>query len=194
MLATQKEDAEYLAHAVLAGALRPLIAALRDAVSAAKDQWMRLCSGRREAMEPFRVAAGQIAQGADAIAARIRAVAEEHAVPIVENPPLARALYAHCELEQQIPATLYTVVAEVMAWVFQLNHWIAEGGLPPDVPSQLAVPDGMDPGSGEAPSWTMALGSSAPAVTTPRGRAYLKLRLSTSMPLASSAEARVSPA
>jgi len=51
-----------------ASTLRPLIAALRDAVNAAKEQWMRLCAGRREAMEPFRVAAGQIAQAADGIA------------------------------------------------------------------------------------------------------------------------------
>lgn len=93
-----------------------------------------------------------VAKGVDLVAGKIRELARENNVPILEAPPLARALYAHCELEQQIPATLYTVVAEVMAWVFQLNHWIAEGGLPPDVPSQLAVPDGMDPGAGEAPA------------------------------------------
>ena len=93
-----------------------------------------------------------VAKGVDLVAGKIRELARENNVPILEAPPLARALYAHCELEQQIPATLYTVVAEVMAWVFQLNHWIAEGGLPPDVPSQLAVPDGMDPGPGEAPA------------------------------------------
>ncbi len=93
-----------------------------------------------------------VARGVDAVAGKIRELAREHNVPILEAPPLARALYAHCELEQQIPAALYTVVAEVMAWVFQLNHWIAEGGLPPDEPSHLAVPEGMDPGAGEAPA------------------------------------------
>ena len=91
-----------------------------------------------------------VAKGADAVAAKIRELARENKVPILEAPPLARALFTHCELEQQIPAALYTVVAEVMAWVFQLNHWIAEGGLPPDVPGALAVPEGMDPGPGEA--------------------------------------------
>lgn len=91
-----------------------------------------------------------VAKGADVVAGKIRELAREHNVPILEAPPLARALFAHCELEQQIPAALYTVVAEVMAWVFQLNHWIAEGGLPPDVPGALAVPEGMDPGPGEA--------------------------------------------
>ncbi len=91
-----------------------------------------------------------VAKGMNLIAHNIRDLAREHGVPILEAPPLARALYAHCELEQQIPAQLYTVVAEVMAWVFQLNHWIAEGGLPPDEPSGLAVPPGMDPAEGAA--------------------------------------------
>jgi flagellar biosynthetic protein FlhB len=90
-----------------------------------------------------------VAKGADIVAGKIRELARENNVPILEAPPLARALFAHCELEEQIPAALYTVVAEVMAWVFQLNHWIAEGGLPPDVPGALAVPEGMDPGPGE---------------------------------------------
>ena len=48
-----------------------------------------------------------------------------------------------------IPAALYTTVAEVMAWVMQLNHWVAEGGLPPEEPTGLSVPEGMDPGPGE---------------------------------------------
>jgi len=89
-----------------------------------------------------------VAKGKDLIALNIRELAKANGVPILEAPPLARALYAHCELEQQIPAALYTVVAEVMAWVFQLNHWIAEGGLPPEQPTRLAVPEGMDPGTG----------------------------------------------
>ena len=62
---------------------------------------------------------------------------------------LARALYAHCELDEMIPAASYTSVAEVMAWVMQLNHWLAEGGLPPEEPTALSVPEGMDPGPGE---------------------------------------------
>ena len=89
-----------------------------------------------------------VAKGMNLIAHHIRDLAREHGVPVLEAPPLARALHAHCELEQQIPAPLYTVVAEVMAWVFQLNHWIAAGGLPPDEPSGLSVPSGMDPAEG----------------------------------------------
>ena len=92
-----------------------------------------------------------VAKGMNLIAQNIRELARENEVPVLEAPPLARALYAHCELEQQIPATLYNVVAEVMAWVFQLNHWIAEGGQPPEVPTGLAVPPGMDPAEGESP-------------------------------------------
>ena len=91
-----------------------------------------------------------VAKGVDLVALNIREVAREHGIPILEAPPLARALYAHCELEDPIPATLYTVVAEVMAYIFQLNHWIAEGGLPPEVPTGLTVPEGLDPaGTGE---------------------------------------------
>ena len=91
-----------------------------------------------------------VAKGMNLIALNIRELARENSVPILEAPPLARALYANCELEQPIPTALYTVVAEVMAWVFQLNHWMAEGGLPPEQPTGLAVPEGMDPAAGEA--------------------------------------------
>jgi flagellar biosynthesis protein FlhB len=85
-----------------------------------------------------------VAKGMNLVALRIRELAAENNVPVLEAPPLARALYAHCELEQTIPAKLYTAVAEVMAYVFQLNHWIASGGLPPELPSHLPVPPDMD--------------------------------------------------
>lgn len=90
-----------------------------------------------------------VAKGRDAVAMKIRELARDNNVPILEAPPLARALHAHCELDQMIPAALYTTVAEVMAWVMQLNHWVAEGGLPPEEPTGLSVPEGMDPGPGE---------------------------------------------
>ncbi|MDY0012769.1 MAG: flagellar biosynthesis protein FlhB [Rhodocyclaceae bacterium] len=88
-----------------------------------------------------------VAKGMDLLAGKIRELAKEHNVPLLEAPPLARALYAHCELEQSIPAALYTAVAEVMAYVFQLNQWIAQGGLPPQVPADLPVPPDLDPGA-----------------------------------------------
>ena len=49
--------------------------------------------------------------------------------------------------EQSIPAALYTAVAEVMAYVYQLDNWMKQGGQPPHAPAHLPVPAGMDPGS-----------------------------------------------
>ncbi|NTV09435.1 MAG: flagellar type III secretion system protein FlhB [Zoogloea sp.] len=86
-----------------------------------------------------------VAKGVDSVALKIREIAGENKVPLLEAPPLARALFRHCELEEQIPATLYTAVAEVMAYVFQLNQFLASGGLPPQTPAEIVVPDGMDP-------------------------------------------------
>lgn len=60
-----------------------------------------------------------VAKGADAIALRIREVAEEHDVPIVENPPLARALFATVELDREIPAEHYRAVAEIISYVYR---------------------------------------------------------------------------
>ncbi|HXY99749.1 MAG TPA: flagellar biosynthesis protein FlhB [Stellaceae bacterium] len=62
-----------------------------------------------------------VAKGADLIALRIREVAEENDVPVVENPPLARALYAHVELDQEIPQEHYRAVAEIISYVFRLR-------------------------------------------------------------------------
>jgi flagellar biosynthetic protein FlhB len=62
-----------------------------------------------------------VAKGADLIALRIREIATEHGVPIVEAPPLARALHAGCELGDEIPARLYAVVAQILTYVYQLK-------------------------------------------------------------------------
>ncbi|MBL8481362.1 MAG: flagellar type III secretion system protein FlhB [Rhodocyclaceae bacterium] len=85
-----------------------------------------------------------VAKGREQMAARIREIADQNGVPILEAPPLARALFRHCELEQQIPAALYTAVAEVMAYVFHLRRFMDEGGLPPVQPARLPVPPEMD--------------------------------------------------
>lgn len=90
-----------------------------------------------------------VAKGRGELALKIREIAREHKVAMLEAPPLARALYTHCELEQAIPATLFTAVAEVMAYVYQLNHWVANGGMPPALPAELPVPVGLDPGAPE---------------------------------------------
>ena len=89
-----------------------------------------------------------VAKGMNLIAQRIRDLAGENQVPVLEAPPLARALYRHTDIGDQIPAPLYAAVAEVMAYVYQLNQFaLSAGGLvPPEAPAAIAVPDGMDPG------------------------------------------------
>ncbi|QQG29986.1 flagellar type III secretion system protein FlhB [Pectobacterium carotovorum] len=85
-----------------------------------------------------------LAKGAGDTALRIRELGTEHRVPILEAPPLARALFRHSEVGQHIPATLYAAVAEVLAWVYQLKRWKREGGLIPRKPKHLPVPDALD--------------------------------------------------
>ncbi|MDZ7584542.1 MAG: flagellar biosynthesis protein FlhB [Thiobacillus sp.] len=86
-----------------------------------------------------------VAKGADAVAAKIRELAAEHGVPLLEAPPLARALFRHTELGDEIPAKLYAAVAEVLAYVFQLRHFQQVGGAYPNVPTALPVPPELDP-------------------------------------------------
>ncbi|HIJ62123.1 MAG TPA: flagellar biosynthesis protein FlhB, partial [Rhodospirillaceae bacterium] len=62
-----------------------------------------------------------VAKGQNLIALRIREVAEENAVPIVENPPLARALFAAVEIDAEIPPEHYKAVAEVISYVLRLK-------------------------------------------------------------------------
>jgi flagellar biosynthetic protein FlhB len=86
-----------------------------------------------------------VAKGAFLIAARIRELAGEHGVPVVEAPPLARALYRHVAVDREIPQALYAAVAEVLAYVFQLRQAVARGGPRPQAPGRIEVPAGLDP-------------------------------------------------
>ena len=88
-----------------------------------------------------------VAKGSQLVAARIRELGLEHNIPIVQAPPLARALYRHAELGQEIPAALYTAVAEVLAYVYQLRRYRSEGGTAPQAPQDLPVPPDLDPGA-----------------------------------------------
>ena len=63
-----------------------------------------------------------VAKGLDNIALKIREIAEEHEIPIVENPPLARALFASVELDEMIPQEHFKAVAEVIGYVMQLKN------------------------------------------------------------------------
>lgn len=71
-----------------------------------------------------------VAKGVDSLAFKIREVAEAHSVPIVENPPLARALFASVELDEEIPVEHYQAVAEVIGYVMKLKGKKPGGGGP----------------------------------------------------------------
>ena len=86
-----------------------------------------------------------IARGTDLLAFRIRDVAKEHSVPVLQAPMLARALYAHAELDQAIPATLYTAVAQVLAYVYRLKAALRGEGRMPDSLVEPYVPPELDP-------------------------------------------------
>lgn len=87
-----------------------------------------------------------IAKGQDLLALKIRDLARDARVPVLRAPPLARALYAHCELDQEVPAALFAAVAQVLAWVFQLRSrpglYLPEPvvQVPPELDPQNAPP------------------------------------------------------
>jgi flagellar biosynthetic protein FlhB len=78
-----------------------------------------------------------IAKGKDLVAKRIREVAEEHNVPLFSAPPLARVLFRTAEIGEEIPARLYTAVAQILAYIYQLNEAPKPGQRRPEPP----VPD-----------------------------------------------------
>lgn len=86
-----------------------------------------------------------VAKGSHLLALKIREVAQQHHVPLLEAPPLARALYHHAELGDEIPQTLYNAVAEVLAYVYQLRRHREYGGKVPSLPGALEVPAELDP-------------------------------------------------
>jgi flagellar biosynthetic protein FlhB len=81
-----------------------------------------------------------VAKGQDLIAQRIREIATEHKVPLVEAPPLARALHASCELGDEIPARLYAAVAKILVYVYQLRTARRRGEPNPVLPA-IQVPE-----------------------------------------------------
>ena len=83
-----------------------------------------------------------IAKGSQLVAERIKEIAREHRVPVVEAPPLARALHRHVEVGDTIPGTLFTAVAQVLAYVYQLNQ-----SMNPMLPKEWQVPPNLDPAS-----------------------------------------------
>ena len=86
-----------------------------------------------------------ISKGADLLAMKIRDVAKHHSIPVLQSPMLARALYANSELDQDIPSSLYTAVAQVLAYVYKLRAAMRGDGPMPGELSQPFVPPDLDP-------------------------------------------------
>jgi flagellar biosynthetic protein FlhB len=87
-----------------------------------------------------------VAKGTDEVAAKIREIAKENKVALLEAPALARALYKHTDIDDEIPEALYSAVAEVLAYVYQLRAYTkGTSDHYPDRPNKLPVPPEMDP-------------------------------------------------
>ena len=102
-----------------------------------------------------------VAKGADLLAMKIRDLAREAKVPVLQAPPLARALYTHSEVDREIPARLFSAVAQVLAYVYQLRAAMAgRGAMPPELPP-IVVPVDLDPQAVEAAKAARAAPSDA---------------------------------
>lgn len=86
-----------------------------------------------------------ISKGADLLAMKIRDIAKNNSIPVLQSPMLARALYANAEIDQDIPATLYTAVAQVLAYIYRLKAAMRGDGPMPGEPPQPFVPAELDP-------------------------------------------------
>jgi flagellar biosynthetic protein FlhB len=86
-----------------------------------------------------------VSKGTDLLAMKIRDVAKHHAIPVLQSPMLARALYANSELDQDIPTSLYTAVAQVLAYVYKLRAAMRGDGPMPGETPQPFVPPELDP-------------------------------------------------
>jgi flagellar biosynthetic protein FlhB len=92
-----------------------------------------------------------VAKGADLLAMKIRDLAKESKVPVLQQPVLARALYAHAKLDHEIPAALFGAVAQVLAYVYQLRAALASRNVArPDMPHPHVPPE-LDPHN--KPGW-----------------------------------------
>ena len=86
-----------------------------------------------------------ISKGADLLAFKIRDVAKQHAIPVLQSPMLARALYTHAEIDSDIPASLYSAVAQVLAYIYRLQAAMRGEGPMPNEPPLPFVPPELDP-------------------------------------------------
>jgi flagellar biosynthetic protein FlhB len=86
-----------------------------------------------------------ISKGADLLAMKIRDIAKTNAIPVLQSPMLARALYANAELDREIPASLFTAVAQVLAYIYKLKAALRGDGPMPEELQQPFVPPELDP-------------------------------------------------
>ena len=84
-----------------------------------------------------------LAKGADLVAQRIREIAQENDVPIVTAPPLTRAIFYSTEIDQEIPAGLYVAVAQVLAYVFQLQRFSQGRARRPAPLPEASIPEDL---------------------------------------------------
>jgi flagellar biosynthetic protein FlhB len=84
-----------------------------------------------------------VAKGVDHFALKIREVANQHKIQIIESPVLARAIYHTTDVDQEIPGALYMAVAQVLAYVFQLRNYRKGLNEKPEFPSNIDVPKDM---------------------------------------------------
>jgi flagellar biosynthetic protein FlhB len=113
-----------------------------DAVVVNPEHFAAALSYREDRMRAPRL----VAKGTGLVALRIRAVAEEHGVPVIEAPPLARSINRFVDLGDEVPAGLYGAVAEVLAYVYRLKAARHEGLPAPPLPadSRFAPPADLD--------------------------------------------------
>jgi flagellar biosynthetic protein FlhB len=86
-----------------------------------------------------------VSKGADLLAFKIRDIAKQHDIPVLQSPMLARALYANAEIDQDIPTSLYTAVAQVLAYIYRLKAAMRGDGPMPGEPPLPFVPPELDP-------------------------------------------------
>jgi flagellar biosynthesis protein FlhB len=95
--------------------------------------------------EATMVAPRVVAKGADLLALRIRDIARDAQVPVLRLPPLARALYAHVEIDREVPTQLFAAVAQVLAYVYQLRAALGGRSPMPAAVPEIQLPPGLDP-------------------------------------------------
>ena len=97
-----------------------------------------------------------ISKGTDLLAMKIKDIARSHKIPVIESPSLARALYANTELDAEIPTSLFTAVAQVLAYVYQLKANLrGDGPAPGEIPKPHVPPE-LDPLTSPLVSGAMA--------------------------------------